>query len=361
MPGRFYLLILLLLSPAGGAYPEDTGTIQGRVTDAASGRPLASATVLVVGTTCGTYTAEEGTFRISEVPYGVLTVQADYIGYESGRMDGILLSRNSEPVVLEFALESAPIQLSQITVTPGHFAIMGSEPVVRQTLTKTDIQTISQTGDDIYRAITRLPGIAGNDFSAKFTIRGGENEEVLVLLDGLELYEPFHVKDVSGGILSIVDATAIEGIDLITGGFPAEYGDRTSGVFNIRSSKEEKGRKRLGLGVSLMNTRFFMEGTTERSSWLLSARRGYLDLVLQLMKEENNPSPTYYDILGKFEHSLAENHTISANLLTSYDSMDFTEDDRDNSNTHYGNSYGWIALKSLLTNDLLVSYHRQTL
>lgn len=175
-------------------------------------------------------------------------------------------------------LTPKPILLKEITVTPGQFSIMGETPTVRQTLTQQDFQTV-KFGEDIYRAITRLPGISASDFSAKFTVRGGENKEILVLMDGQELYEPFHLKDIEGGALSIIDVEAVRGIDLLTGGFPAEYGNRMSGVFNIRTTRPSEGMKRTSLGISLMNARFMSEGTfdSNRGSWLFSVRRGYLD------------------------------------------------------------------------------------
>lgn len=182
------------------------------------------------------------------------------------------------------------IKLSAIRVTPSRFAIMGDDPHAHQALTEEEIQSIPQMGEDIYRAVARLPGISANDFSAKFTVCGGEHEEVLVLLDGIELHDAFHLKDINGGALSI-DAEAIQGIDLLTGGFPAEYGDRTSGVFNIDSRRPRAGQVRHSVGISMMNARLMSEGTFERGTWLVSARRGYLDLVLALMNEEEDLSP----------------------------------------------------------------------
>ena len=155
------------------------------------------------------------------------------------------------------------------------------------------------------------------------------------MMDGLELYDPFHLKDINGGALSIVDVMAIEGIDLLTGGFPAEYGNRMSSVFNIKSTTPQK--RRTSVGISLMNTRFMSEGSFERGNWLVSARRGYLDLELQLMGEEESFSPTYYDVLGKIEYQLNDKHRLAFNVLQAHDNLEFIEDDEDESTTKYGN------------------------
>lgn len=331
-------------------FAEDTGRIMGTVTDLKTGEALIGANIYTLKTPqLGTITNEDGAFLLSGLAEGKVDLKIEYIGYESQLLYDLAVSAEGPSVKLKIALSEKIIPLSEVTVSPGRFSIMGKETVSTQTLTRRNIQTISQVGDDVYRAISRLPGIAGSDFSAKFTVRGGENEEVLVLLDGMELYEPFHVKDVNGGILSIVDVVAIEGIDLLTGGFPAEYGDRTSGVFNITTANPRQDSNRLEVGLSLMNTRLLMDGASENSSWLISARRGYLDIVLDLMGEENAPSPKYYDLLGKFKHRLSDKHTLSLNLLSSYDSMEFVEDDEDESKTGYGNSYGWISLQSVFS------------
>lgn len=92
--------------------------------------------------------------------------------------------------------------------------------------------------------MTRLPGVTGNDDSAPFTIRGGGQEEVLVRLVGLELFGPFHLKKINGSSRSIVDVNLIEGVDLLTGGFGAEYGDRLSGAIDVISRRPEAGHKR---------------------------------------------------------------------------------------------------------------------
>ena len=66
--------------------------------------------------------------------------------------------------------------------------------------------------------MTRLPGVSSSDFSSRFTVRGGEDDEILITLDGMPLYEPFHQRDYSGGLFSIVDIETLQGIELNTGG-----------------------------------------------------------------------------------------------------------------------------------------------
>jgi hypothetical protein len=340
----------LAIRPAANPHRE----IVGSVVDRQTGQPLAGVNVIVQGTRMGAATDPQGRFLITELPLGVYSVEASMMGYTIGRAEDILVA-NSDPVEVHFELMETIISLETIVVTPSRFEIMGKEPVVPQTLKEEDIK-IMTFGEDIYRAITRLPGIAANDFSAKFTVRGGENEEILVLMDGLEIHEPFHQKDLAGGVLSIIDVQAIEGIDLLTGAFTAEYGDHMSGVFNIKSRRPDLDSRQASVGVSLMNARFMSEGNfhDRRGSWLVSARRGYFDLVRELMRLEELPSPKYYDVLGTADYQLSAKHTLSANVLHSGDQMDYTEDDKDENNTSYGNSYVWFTLKSYPSSRLFV-------
>jgi outer membrane receptor for ferrienterochelin and colicin len=321
--------------------------IKGMVVDRATHQPLPGANIRVLGTSSGGVSGSDGRFVIAPIPAGTYTLEATLLGYQSQRLENKRLAANTA-LEVNFALEEIPIPLSEIIVTPGHFTLMQNEPAVSQALSREEIQSIPHFGEDIYRAVQRLPGISGNDFSAKFTVRGGENKEVLVLLDGLELYEPFHLNDIGGG-LSIVDVEAIGGINLMTGGFPAEYGDKLSGVFDISSITPDHGKRRTSLGLSFMNARFKTEGLfrDERGQWFVSARRGYIDLVLKLIGEEDQLSPDYYDVLGKVQYRLNDRHTIAVHALRSGDQFDlFEEDEGDKVNSGYGNTYGWLTLKS---------------
>jgi hypothetical protein len=102
--------------------------------------------------------------------------------------------------------------------------------------------------------VNRLPGLVSNDYSAHFGIRGGLHGETLIMLDGLQLYEPYHLKDFNEGAISIIDANTIDGVQLMTGGFPARYGNKRSGVFDVTSRAPESKGTTIDLSVSFLNT-----------------------------------------------------------------------------------------------------------
>jgi len=341
------LVAALLFLPGVFSQVFANGIITGLVVDRATRQPLPGANIHVVGTAFGAIADANGRFMIAPIPDGTYALEAAILGYQAQRLENKFISANAA-LEVNFELAEAAIPLNEIIVTPGHFAIMQNEPAVRQTLSREEIQSIPHFGEDIYRAVQRLPGISGNDFSAKFTVRGGENKEVLVLLDGLELDEPFHLNDIGGG-LSIVDVEAIGGINLITGGFPAEYGDKLSGVFDISSITPDRNKRRTSLGLSFMNARLKTEGLFKdgRGQWFLSARRGYIDLVMKLIGEADQLSPDYYDVLGKVQYRLNDRHALAVHVLRSGDQFDILDkDEGDQVNSGYGNTYGWLTLKS---------------
>ncbi len=344
------LFLLIAAHPhwavAAETIPGKAGQILGLVLDHKSREPMLGVNIRVLGSRFGAVTDSEGKFVIARVPAGTYTLEASRMGYEKQQHEKLSVRPDSSARIA-FELVEAEVSLNEIVVTPGSFSIMREEPSVQQTLSREDIQSIPQFGEDIYRAIKRLPGIASNDYSARFTVRGGEHHEILVLLDGLELYEPFHLKDINGGALSIIDVQAIGGITLMTGGFSAEYGNRLSGVFNITSAAPDNARSKTAIGLSFMNARFMSEGAFagNQGQWLVSARRGYLDLIMGIVEPDSKFRPTYYDVLSKAEYRLSRNHTLAAHLLHAGDDLDL-EEDGDTVATGYGNSYAWLTLKS---------------
>ncbi|MFC1530526.1 TonB-dependent receptor domain-containing protein [Gemmatimonadota bacterium] len=347
---RIHLLSYFFLLLAAHTVSAQTITsIAGWVTALNSGEPLRGVNIIVQGTDFGGATNREGRYTIPNLSPGNYTIIASMIGYERQVREGITVTADST-VHLDFSLVEQVLLLEEVIVTPGHFSLMEREPRSSSGLAAVDIRAFPQFGEDIYRSVSRLPGLASNDFSSKFYVRGGEQDEVLILLDGMELLDPFHLKEFGGG-LSIIDVEVIREIDLITGAFPAEYGNRLSGVFNMVTRTPSMEQPRTSLALSFMNARYLTEGSSKdgRYRWQVLARKGYIDLILGLIGEDDNYQPGYYDLLGKVQYLASDRHMLSAHLLVSRDTMTGAENDlADTANeelldNRYGNKYAWIT------------------
>ncbi|UCE67237.1 MAG: TonB-dependent receptor [Candidatus Zixiibacteriota bacterium] len=342
-------LLIIILRATVWSDPG-SGRISGVIYDADSREPIPGVTVIMLNGFAGTSSGPDGRFTLKNLSYGTYSLQVSSIGYETLRLDSVIVAGNPSKE-LSINLTPKAVQLKSVTVTPGRFSIMGEEAVAKQTLTQRQIRTMPQLADDFFRAVSRLPGTSSNDFSTRFTVRGGEYEEVLVMLDGLQIYEPFHLKDIDGGAISVIDVAAVESIDLMTGGFPARYGDKMSGAFEIKSRQVPPNQNRFSAGISLINTHAFAEGKFDnnRGSWLFSARRGYIDYVLKLAGADDNIKPTYYDLFGKVQYQLSKRHSLSADILHAHDNMKVIGEENDTGDTlitEYGNSYAWMTLWS---------------
>lgn len=253
-------------------------------------------------------------------------------------------------------LERVVFSLGEVSVSAGFSLDQAGAGGSGSSLDRETIDRLPAFGEDLYRAVSTLPGTSGGDLSSRFSVRGGLDTQVLVQLDGLELYEPFHLKDFQG-VFSIVDPTLVGGVELITGGMPVEFGDRLSGALDMTSRTPT--RKKTDLGVSFTNFWLRNEGTFAggRGSWLVSARRGFLDFVLSLTGEgeddseggegdDGPPEPAYWDTFAKLEYSLSESSRWSFQLLGSDDTLDWKENEEDeNSNydTSYSSAYLWAT------------------
>lgn len=331
------------------------GVIKGLVIDEKTLVPLQGANISIEGTERGATANANGIFIIPDLPAGTYTIVVTFIGYTDRRFENLILSAEKTLDLGSISMAEEPLTLEAIVVTPGSFIIMGEGPISRQTLGSEELKNMS-FAEDITRAVSRLPGVSSNDYSSKFTVRGGEADEVLMILDGMELYEPFHQRDFAGGLFSLVDIETIEGIDLLTGGFSAEYGNRQSAVFNMKTKQIEDNRRHNSVGLSIMHARAYADGTfaQNRGNYIFSARRGMLDQTFKLTGR-NEITPVFYDMMGKFEYKLSPKYVFSFHALHAGDKTavrDIVPEAYDIYDTDYGNSYAWLTLKS---------FHRENL
>lgn len=329
---------------AGTSQAVQISTLAGEVRSAADSQPIVGAWVRIVGRVGDVRTDRRGQFRLSTEP-GLYDLMVRAVGYGALRLTNVRIGTTDAEPVAAF-LEPAMIRLADIVITPSTYAILDAGDIVtQQTLTREDIRTRPGFGEDIYRAMHRLPGVESDDISAKIHVRGSASDQVLQTLDGLEVYEPFHLKEIDGGF-SVIDVESVNDVDLMTGGFSAEYGDKLAGVFAMRTTTPID-RTTTTLGLSLQNVSVKSEGGfgAGKGRWLASARRGYLDLILAITNATDpgvELSPVYYDAFAKVQYQLTPNHLISAHVLHGGDDFSVVEEDGTELESRYNSSYTWL-------------------
>jgi Carboxypeptidase regulatory-like domain/TonB-dependent Receptor Plug Domain len=308
--------------------------------------PLRGARVSLVGTPRTAYADDSGRFRFSLVPPGRYALRIVRIGFNPLLLENVRVSADSD-AVRDVQLVPAVPALSQVTITPGAFTLLDATSSSRLSLSREALLTAPQLAEDVFRSLNRLPGLSGSDFSAKIRIRNGGVEEQLFTLDGLELIEPFHLKDFDGA-LSILDGESIGRISVTTGGFTAASGNRMSGLVEMASATPSAARSRTAIGLSLSNVRARSEGTfgDGKGSWLVSGRRGFLDVLLKLVGEEDPPDPRYSDLFGKVSYQLSGTQTLSVHGLIGTDNLRLNEDNGSRITSSYDNQYVWGTLRS---------------
>ncbi len=237
--------------------------------------------------------------------------------------------------------QPAPIQLKKIVVTPGRFAIYDGASA-RLSLSKKQIERFPLIDNDVMRSAHTLPGVVASDYSARFSVRGGEKDDIAVRLDGMELYNPYHLQDF-GGAISLIGLGLIQRAELLIGGFPAEYGEKMSGVFDITTKAANAQKFSADFGLDLINATALLEGPlSQKGGWMLSARRGYVDLILGLMDIDERYKPQYADVYGKLTYQLTARDTLTVNGLYGWDKNRIRVDDVDNNlDSRYDNATAW--------------------
>ena len=214
--------------------------------------------------------------------------------------------------------------IEMIVVSASRYEISRDIASSQFRLDRRSIQEMPDVGEDPVRITQRLPGAAASGASARTHFRGGNANEIGIMLNGQWLFDPYHVRDFQS-VFSAIDARAVSGVEVYTGGFPVRYGDRMSGLVLMESMDLEEPRH-TELGISVFNTSLLTTGRSGDRRWLFSARRGNLDLVI----DSQFGRPSYYDVFGEIAVDMTTATTFSVNALFADDSVRVvTESDPD--------------------------------
>jgi outer membrane receptor protein involved in Fe transport len=339
---------LIAIVPIGDEVDEPhQGALGGRVVDADAGDPIPNALVRLADGRAA-LTSRNGSFFFRALAPGRHALGVTALGWIQGSLHEVDITEGDTSRV-RLTLFRDVIPLPELLIEPGTFGLLEDVPPGTATaVTREETQILPQLGEDVFRAMKSLPGVTSGDISTRLTIRGGGDREVLVRLDGLELYRPYHVMDWDGA-LGIVDINVLGGVEVLTGGFGVEHGDRMAGVLDMTSRRPE-GEAKTTLGLSVSNMTAISRGTFEgaRGAWLFSVRRGFLDLLMDVANEGRRLSPEYHDIFGKVSYELGSSHRLSARFLLAGDGFllrnsELVDLDEVDFESDWNSRYGWLT------------------
>jgi hypothetical protein len=216
---RLFALVILLLVPAA-ARAQTLGTIIGRVVDARTEAPLPGAAVTVVGTNLRVVSGTDGRFIIGSVPPGERSVRVEQIGFRTVVLEGVVV-RSGQSEELRIALDVAPVVMQGVVVEVDRRRIV--EPDVSNTheiVISRELRALPV--DRVQQIVELTPGVSGGHF------RGGRIGQEVYVVDGVELKNQFEASTQGSGLE--LSPTSLEEIEVITGGFGAQYGSALSGV-----------------------------------------------------------------------------------------------------------------------------------
>ena len=279
-------------------------------------------------------------------PVAALELELAAHGLELKRGPGgvWLVGKLRETVVRGDAPKPAiDVPLPEIVVTSSLHRLEYAKAGTHTYLDRQLATRIPAAAEEAVRITSRLPGTAGGGISSRSHVRGGEVNEVLFLLDGLRLYEPYHLKDFQS-VASIVNSNAIDGIDFFSGAYPAQYGDRMSGVMDM-SLRKPRRDKETEFALSFFNTSVLSVGSFGddlQGDWLVAVRRGNLDLIADVVDPEFG-SPDYQDYLLHGGWAFNPRLQLSINVLVSHDKLSLNNPDRgEAARATYENAVAWL-------------------
>ncbi len=184
---------------------------------------------------------------------------------------------------------------------------------------------------DIFKFLQLLPGVsAGKDGMSGLLVRGGSNDQTLILYDDVPIYNQAHAY----GILSIFSGETVQSAEVSKGYISPAYGSRLSAMTQIRTREGDRRNHRQSLTVGTLSLAGTLDGPIKRDkgSYLISARYFFPEAVLAIA--DNDIRYGFNDITGKLTYDIHRNHTLSLGVYSGDDHMKNKED-------HAENGFGW--------------------
>ncbi len=335
-----------------------TGTINGFVTDRSDGQALEGATIALYGIDAdqtvplyGAATNSEGFYIIRGITPGSYRWRISFIGFVATE-DTINISANTNTTITR-ALEPDLETIGEVLIESERTTGVARITAGRQRIRPPEIELIPapDISADLAGYLTTLPGVvAPGDRGGQFYVRGGEPPQNLTMLDGIIVYQPFHVL----GFYSAFPADIINTTDFYAGGFGAKYVGRMSSVIDVDARPGNNRRFAGSASASPFTGTVLLEGPIYPglASFIVSARQSFIGQVDSSLYNASYPFE-FNDAFGKVQFTPGSRHRFSITAFQTYDQGELVENiervnPQDVEWTNDGFSISWLALSKNL-------------
>jgi hypothetical protein len=348
------VVVAIVLAFTAGAFaqPPAAGIIRGTIVETREGAPVDKVAVRLQDTGQTVTTDEQGRFEFTGVTPGSHELYVSAV-------DFILVKRvvsvsADGPTVLTISLtEGTGTFTETVTVQGGPGEPPEPEVAAAQTITSKELQQLrGLVTNDPLRAIQVMPGVAtGDDLRSEFTVRGHNVDHMQFAFEGVSTPLLLHTVQrlFDSGSLSMVNGDVLEDVALLNGAYPQRYGNRLGAEIDFRMRPGSRDRVQARLSVSGTDAAAVMEGPlgrSKRGSWLVSARKSYLDLVIARLNSDVDFAFGFTDVQTKLVYDLNPKHQFQFSLAAGRSRLDQPAEQLDMSDVQDGRNATTLSVAS---------------
>lgn len=317
------------------AFSQGKGFVVGEVTDSLN-HPVEFANVVIHGTSFGTSTDENGRFRLKVNSNQNLTIQVSCVGYVAKSI--VVSVQDGEKKDISVKLSAFENTIEGVSVISSRRKFSNIERINIK-----GIEQIPNVSGSFESILKSLPGVSSsNELSSQYSVRGGNFDENLIYVNGIEVYRPFLVRSGQQEGLSFVNSDMVSDVEFSSGGFNAEYGDKMSSVLSIKYRKPNK--YAANIGVSLLGTNVTLEGISKNKkfSHITGFRYKTSKYLLNTLDSKGDYRPSFIDLQTNLNYDFSPKFSMS--FLGGYSSnkYQFAPDVRE---TRFGTFNNALQLK----------------
>lgn len=335
-------------------YETKRYTVSGFLKEADSQEALIGANIYDALLLRGAVSNEYGYYSLT-LPEGNVPLKASFVGYIPKEMTINLKGDTTINIELEKQNNLLNLDIQVTNLEPPADAGAG---VITIPIQQVKAMPNLMGESDIIKAMQHTPGIqSGEDGFGGLSVRGGNSDQNIVLIDNVPIYNPMHLM----GLYTVFNAEGINSASLIKGGFPARYGGRMSSVLDIKMREGNMQEFKGYMNVGLLSSNLMFEGPIieNKMSFILSARRTYADIFMGYLqpKRDTRYSFYFYDVSAKLNYIINDRNRLfvsyfmgSDNLNTDYNfrnkTIEYSDNDKREIRVNDEQQYRWGSIVS---------------